>query len=169
MIFSWLKYRNSFISRSVRRQNMEWSNGVIFLIATFCPDGLCKAELQQIQISTLLQTNAGPPSFRKPLPPHAQDLNVGVDAERLLTRPHHKHPLLQHPEYHTARTHWTRSCAIPSRDWERETSWGYMLPTMSLERGRKLTTFWFCLLASAANRKFEKGEMSNEDVQFYVE
>jgi hypothetical protein len=24
---------------------MEWSNGVIFLIATFWPDGLCRAEL----------------------------------------------------------------------------------------------------------------------------
>lgn len=45
MIFSWLKYLNSFISRSVRRQNMEWSNGVIFLIATFCPEGLWSAEL----------------------------------------------------------------------------------------------------------------------------
>lgn len=35
MMFSWLKYRRSFISRRVRKQNMEWSNGVIFLIATF--------------------------------------------------------------------------------------------------------------------------------------
>lgn len=47
MMFSWLKYRSSFISRSVRKQNIEWSNGVIFLIATFCPEGLCKAELQR--------------------------------------------------------------------------------------------------------------------------
>lgn len=39
--FSWLKYRNNFISRSVRKQNIEWSKGVIFLMATFCPDGLC--------------------------------------------------------------------------------------------------------------------------------
>lgn len=45
MMFSWLKYLNSFISLNVRKQNMEWSKGVIFLIATFCPDGLCKAEL----------------------------------------------------------------------------------------------------------------------------
>jgi hypothetical protein len=45
MMFSWLKYLNSFISRSVRRQNMEWSKGVIFLMATFCPEGLCRAEL----------------------------------------------------------------------------------------------------------------------------
>jgi hypothetical protein len=45
MMFSWLKYRRSFISRSVRRQNMEWSKGVIFLIATFWPDGLWMAEL----------------------------------------------------------------------------------------------------------------------------
>jgi hypothetical protein len=45
MMFSWLKYLNSFISRSVRRQNMEWSKGVIFLMATFWPDGLCSAEL----------------------------------------------------------------------------------------------------------------------------
>jgi hypothetical protein len=49
MMFSWLKYRNSFISRNVRRQNMEWSNGVIFLIATFWPDGLCSAELVSSQ------------------------------------------------------------------------------------------------------------------------
>ena len=46
MMFSWLKYRKSFISRSVRRQNMEWSKGVIFLIATFWPDGLWMAELE---------------------------------------------------------------------------------------------------------------------------
>jgi hypothetical protein len=45
MIFSWLKYRSSFISRRVLRQNIEWSKGVIFLIATFCPLGLCSAEL----------------------------------------------------------------------------------------------------------------------------
>jgi hypothetical protein len=45
MMFSWLKYRRSFISRNVRRQNMEWSNGVIFLIATFWPEGLWIAEL----------------------------------------------------------------------------------------------------------------------------
>lgn len=45
MMFSWLKYRSSFISRSVRRQNMEWSKGVIFLMATFWPEGLCSAEL----------------------------------------------------------------------------------------------------------------------------
>jgi hypothetical protein len=30
----------------VRRQNMEWSKGVIFLMATFWPDGLCSAELR---------------------------------------------------------------------------------------------------------------------------
>ena len=35
MMFSWLKYRKSFISRSVLRQNMLWSKGVIFLMATF--------------------------------------------------------------------------------------------------------------------------------------
>jgi hypothetical protein len=48
-MFSWLKYLNSFISRKVRRQNMEWSNGVIFLIATFCPEGLWMAELSNGQ------------------------------------------------------------------------------------------------------------------------
>lgn len=48
MMFSWLKYRRSFISRNVRRQNMEWSNGVIFLMATFWPEGLCSAELSII-------------------------------------------------------------------------------------------------------------------------
>ena len=45
MMFSWLKYRSSFISRSVLRQNMEWSKGVIFFMATFWPEGLCSAEL----------------------------------------------------------------------------------------------------------------------------
>jgi len=40
MMFSWLKYLNSFISLSVRKQNMLWSKGVIFLMATFWPDGL---------------------------------------------------------------------------------------------------------------------------------
>jgi hypothetical protein len=44
-MFSWLKYRSNFISRRVRKQNMEWSKGVIFLIATFWPEGLCRAEL----------------------------------------------------------------------------------------------------------------------------
>jgi hypothetical protein len=44
-MFSWLKYLNSFISRSVLRQNMEWSKGVIFLMATFWPEGLWSAEL----------------------------------------------------------------------------------------------------------------------------
>lgn len=48
MMFSWLKYLRSFISRSVRRQNMEWSKGVIFLMATFWPEGLCSAELSQL-------------------------------------------------------------------------------------------------------------------------
>ena len=55
MMFSWLKYLRSFISRKVRKQNMEWSNGVIFLIATFCPDGLCNAEL--IHALALLHTD----------------------------------------------------------------------------------------------------------------
>ena len=45
MMFSWLKYRSSFISLRVLKQNMEWSNGVIFLMATFWPEGLCMAEL----------------------------------------------------------------------------------------------------------------------------
>jgi hypothetical protein len=48
MMFSWLKYLSSFISRSVRRQNMEWSKGVIFLMATFWPDGLWSAELSHV-------------------------------------------------------------------------------------------------------------------------
>lgn len=50
IMFSWLKWRNSFISRNVRRQNMEWSKGVIFLIATFWPDGLCNAELDPVSM-----------------------------------------------------------------------------------------------------------------------
>jgi hypothetical protein len=28
---------------------MEWSNGVIFLMATFCPEGLCRAELESVR------------------------------------------------------------------------------------------------------------------------
>ena len=46
MMFSWLKYRSNFISRKVRRQNIEWSKGVIFLMATFWPEGLWMAELE---------------------------------------------------------------------------------------------------------------------------
>jgi hypothetical protein len=49
MMFSWLKYLSNFISRSVLRQNMEWSKGVIFLMATFWPEGLCSAELSLYQ------------------------------------------------------------------------------------------------------------------------
>ena len=50
MMFSWLKYLKSFISLSVRRQNIEWSKGVIFLIATFCPEGLWSAELRDLSV-----------------------------------------------------------------------------------------------------------------------
>jgi hypothetical protein len=53
MMFSWLKYLKSFISRKVLKQNILWSKGVIFLIATFWPEGLCKAELD-IQLGALL-------------------------------------------------------------------------------------------------------------------
>ena len=52
IMFSWLKYRSNFISRNVRKQNMEWSNGVIFLIATFWPEGLCRAELLYVSSRT---------------------------------------------------------------------------------------------------------------------
>lgn len=45
MIFSWWKWRRSLISRKVRRQNMEWSNGVMRLMATFRWDDMCMAEL----------------------------------------------------------------------------------------------------------------------------
>lgn len=38
------KCRRSLISRSVRRQNIECSNGVIRLIATFVDEGTCTAE-----------------------------------------------------------------------------------------------------------------------------
>jgi len=51
-MFSCSKYRSSFISRSVRKQNIECSNGVIFLIATLCPDGLCNAELSMASATT---------------------------------------------------------------------------------------------------------------------
>src|SRR3978361_2240587 len=50
MMFSCEKYRRSFISRRVLKQNMEWSNGVIFLMATFCPLGLWMAELCKVRI-----------------------------------------------------------------------------------------------------------------------
>lgn len=50
-MFSWLKYRSNFISRRVLRQNIEWSKGVIFLMATFWPDGLWMAELGRILIA----------------------------------------------------------------------------------------------------------------------
>ena len=45
MMFSWWKWRRSLISRRVRRQNMEWSNGVMRLMATLRWEGMCKAEL----------------------------------------------------------------------------------------------------------------------------
>ena len=38
------KNLRSLSSRRVRRQNMEWSKGAIFLIATLRPDGLWMAE-----------------------------------------------------------------------------------------------------------------------------
>ncbi len=39
------KCRSSLISRSVRWQNMAWSNGVIRLIATLVPEAMWTAEL----------------------------------------------------------------------------------------------------------------------------
>lgn len=81
MMFSWLKYRRSFISRSVRRQNMEWSNGVIFLMATFWPEGLCSAELWR-----RLELNA----------------NGAGSLLSKLTRQLHRLPHQPHPGYRTA-------------------------------------------------------------------
>ena len=46
MMFSWWKWRRSLISRRVRRQNMEWSKGVMRLIATLRWEGTCVAELE---------------------------------------------------------------------------------------------------------------------------
>lgn len=60
IMFSWLKYRSNFISRSVRRQNMEWSNGVIFLIATFWPEGLWIAELRRVRQAAGRESNRLP-------------------------------------------------------------------------------------------------------------
>jgi hypothetical protein len=82
MMFSWLKYLNSFISRSVLKQNMEWSKGVIFLIATFWPDGLCSAELFRCLAAVSMLTS---PQGR--------------------TIQHHTRPLLLHLGYHTAPRH----------------------------------------------------------------
>ena len=45
MMFSWLKCRKSLISRKVRKANMEWSKGVMRLMATLRCDGRCVAEL----------------------------------------------------------------------------------------------------------------------------
>jgi len=39
-----LRNLRSLSSRRVRKQNMEWSKGAIFLMATFLPLGLCIAE-----------------------------------------------------------------------------------------------------------------------------
>jgi hypothetical protein len=44
MMFSWWKWRSSLISRRVRRQNIEWSNGVIRFMATLRDVGTCVAE-----------------------------------------------------------------------------------------------------------------------------
>ncbi len=46
MMFSWWKWRRSLISRRVRRQNMEWSKGVMRLMATLRWDGMWRAELR---------------------------------------------------------------------------------------------------------------------------
>jgi len=92
-MFSWLKYRRSFISRSVRKQNMEWSNGVIFLMATFWPDGLCKAELFSYQIFSS-QSCCIP-------------WGCGIEQH---TIQHHTPLHQQHLESHIDRSHWRRSC-----------------------------------------------------------
>lgn len=81
-MFSWLKYLSSFISRRVRKQNMEWSKGVIFLMATFCPEGLWSAELVQGQKS-----------------------DQGLELFTILTIQRHMHPHPPHPGCHTGRTH----------------------------------------------------------------
>ena len=45
MMFSWSKWRRSLISRRVRRQNIEWSNGVMRFMATLRCEGRWIAEL----------------------------------------------------------------------------------------------------------------------------
>ena len=74
MMFSWLKWRSSLISLRVRRQNIEWSNGVMRLIATFLCVGMCTAEL---------------PSYQLPYTPMSNKI--------LLTRQSHRHPRLRRP------------------------------------------------------------------------
>lgn len=51
MMFSWRKCLSSLISLRVRRQNMEWSKGVIRLIATLRWEGRCIAELERTERS----------------------------------------------------------------------------------------------------------------------
>jgi len=82
MMFSCSKYRSSFISRSVRKQNIECSNGVIFLMATLCPDGLCNAELSMASATTMT-----------------------IHTLTRFTRQHHMLPLLRSPVSHTVPTH----------------------------------------------------------------
>ena len=83
MIFSWLKYRSSFISRSVLKQNMEWSKGVIFLIATFWPDGLCSAELCVISILVGWESGAHLPHHTiRPFSHYILDIILLANIER---------------------------------------------------------------------------------------
>ena len=70
-MFSWLKYRSSFISRKVRRQNMEWSKGVIFLMATFWPEGLWRAELETNKVRRQASKDVVPEKQYEYLPNHA--------------------------------------------------------------------------------------------------
>jgi len=93
MMFSWLKYRSNFISRNVRKQNMEWSNGVIFLMATFWPEGLWRAELQWML--------AG----------------VHIVLQAWFTRQRHKLLHRWHLECRTGQTHWTRSSWSLQSEW----------------------------------------------------
>lgn len=93
MIFSWLKYRSSFISRKVRRQNIEWSNGMIFLIATFWPEGLWIAELElkfTLVCCLLLHID-----------------RLGRQIKH--TRQHRRHPHQWCRQFHIARKCWRRS------------------------------------------------------------
>lgn len=89
-MFSWLKYRSSFISRNVRRQNMEWSKGVIFLIATFWPEGLWSAELLSISTSypiALLSYSGLPHNAVGTLSNHILNIILVGDIEGDLSRP----------------------------------------------------------------------------------
>lgn len=69
---------------------MEWSKGVIFLIATFWPDGLWSAELLNVStccLKSLLSYGGLPYNAIGTLPNDILDVILIRDIERDLSRP----------------------------------------------------------------------------------